>query len=320
MSYLYANYKEILTSQTLVSLEDVDPKLMTLQVKIEGSQFHASLTGDVARAIGEIQQIIYRIAAEYLHQSKNINSLSGEEKEVFTVIIEVKPGCSELSVNFTEIISTIFQSMVGKMLEYQINLFLGGLAAYLAGRIGSDIYKTIKENETAQKKLDVEVAKEEIASKERISVVEMLAPVRNGYDGVPDKIAKSAKKADSVKVGDHIYTSEDIQKLNARAPRTSIEPEVTEGVFVVNGFSNQDDKAFKVELKDASTGEKINAFYEPNSVLASQQMTFNKFASELAGKKINCVLYTKNTKTTSTTILTDWELVDEMLDRRNQEE
>ena len=124
----------------------------------------------------------------------------------------------------------------------------------------------------------------------------------------------------SEKVSGHVFTSEDIQKINERSPRTSLEAKISEGIFIVNGVWNQDDKVFKVELKDVSTDEKINAVYEPNSVLASQKMTFNKFASELAGKKINGVLYTKTTKTTRTTILTDWELIDDVTDIESQAE
>lgn len=305
MPYLYANYEEILSAKTRVRLEDIDPQLMTLEVKINGSQFDGSLTGDIAKAIGEIQQIVYRIAAEFLHQSKNINSLTAEEKEAFTIVFSVRPGCTELNFNWLKQIKELIKEKVPKLKEYQVNMLIGLLGAYFVCSTVADVYM-------AKIQKEAEAMKGQIAADERMEIVKALAPMRDNFEHVPDKLAKSAKTADYIVVGDRLYSSEDIQKLNARAPRTSLEPEVTEGVFIVNGFSNQEDKAFKVELKDASTGEKINAFYEPNSVLASQQMTFNKFASELAGKKINGVLYTKTTKTTRTTILTDWELIDDV--------
>ena len=287
--------QELADADEAVNLDQIDPALMTLNIKIRGDHFDSSITGEVAKAIGELQASLYRAAAEILHGTPNINLLTASERSKLEFSVIVSPGCTDLKIDGKEFLKTILEKAIEKMEPKHIVIVL--VFAIVAFTLDDSVSKWIqawKENEVAKSFVD--------------HAQVLTKPLSDAMKSSADKLAKSAHSADSVKFGGREYSSEDINTLNQRSARQMAQFETYTGEFFVKGVSEVGTE-LKVDLMEVSTQE-VYTVIVPESSLFEQEMPKKptQFASLMeSGQIVSVTFLVKETKAKTDRLLVSLE-------------
>lgn len=280
-------------------IEDIDPELMTLTIKIHGDQFESSITGEVAKAIGSFQAALYRAAAEILHGEPNIKLLTAEEKELFEIVVQVKPGCSLLKIPGDKYLPPLLEKMVEKMESKHVALVACiAVAGFTACQVSDDVTDAWKSNASTQAM--VEQAKA------------LTAPINGAVQGGGVDLAKAAKNANALEIGDRKFERQEIERLNKRAAKQAAQVETYQAECVVKGI-REEGKKFKIDLLDKDSNEAFTVTVPPPG-LFDQEMP--RKPTELAPlmeshERVSVTVLIKETKAKTERLLVDWEVVPE---------
>lgn len=278
-----------------IGLADIAPDLMTLSIKIEGEGFDCSFTGDVAKALGDLQVSLYRAAAEILHGTRSAASLTAEEKDLFRVQIKVISGCTELKIDGRKLIEAIVKSVVEKMSGHEITMvFMTVIAAFTA----VSIYD--KHAEIEEKGL----ANDAMLKQAQALVV----PITHAIDVSAEAIAKASRGSDSVRVGEKRFTKEEIIALNSRSARQSPETDTVSLICRVLGV-HKEDGITKVDLIDLETSERFTAKMPPSGLFEDDDLPGK--TSQIAelidsSLPVTATLFVKESKSRTERLIVSW--------------
>ena len=217
VGYTIHTIDELLQAGEGFKLEDVSPDLMTLRIKIHGEQFDSSISGEVAKSLGALQAALYRAAAEVLHGTPSITSLSAEEKALFEIVIKVSPGCSDIQIPGLKYLCALLSKMTENMDSvHKCVVACFAICGFTGLAVAPFITKAIENNQTVEGMVDMART--------------LTDPIRTAVEVAGEATAKSARNADSVKWGDHDYGREEIRKLNTRSPRQEAQADTFEAI------------------------------------------------------------------------------------------
>lgn len=230
---------------------EIGPDLAKLQIEVDGSRYHATVPGELARGIWELQEALYKAAAFALTGSEDIRKLSAAQRAQLELVFCVREGSTELFASLEGFFTALgdgFKTMndaTKKTVLIAVALIVCG---YLWGDTLLDGYYAqqgrVLEAQTQQATLNTE--------NERLKIIrDMIAdyPAVQRFDSAmasgARSIARGAQDASSIKIGPQKIDSGQIQYVNARAERVpSSSTTVTEtfSVFQADTHANESTK------------------------------------------------------------------------------
>lgn len=273
-----------------------------VKIRITGTDFKSSISGDVAKALWEFEKNLRRAVAQTVYGSNNINVLPKEERIKTSLNFTISPGSSVIDTCLKPMAVSLgkgFENMgdIGKVFVYAI---VGMTIAWL----GTEWFdKDIKMAEIQ--------AKAQSSSEENIlKAFKYAQPFQEAYRESSDVIAKSVPTASSVQVNSKHYSHADIEKLNERPPRSEPEFDTFTRVYQVDGIDRiSGENSFKVKLKDISTGQTTSAILSPDRGLFSD-LNLETNAADIGryiqeNTKVDVSILSKDTKSSSTLYILD---------------
>lgn len=237
--------------------EDLVPNdIKKLIIVIKGNQTDGSFDYQVALAIADLQQVIYRLVAHSIYgEDATAKILSEQELEQFKLSFTVAPGSTVIDTEILESIIKILESVFKDMSPIHILILATLLSCLFLGIIGvkeAFKYMTFKKDKAA------DVAKSQ-AETERLKVI--LAMVSRAGEEASTNFAKSMKGATDLKFGDREFSAEELSKLQKRKPRSPIVKEMVDGAYVVKAIDHQQATSLTVLLEEPIKKEVFKAIY-----------------------------------------------------------
>ena len=252
VGYTIHTIEELLLAGDNFKLEDVSPDLMTLRIKIHGDQFDGSITGAVAKSLAMLQTALYRAAAEALHNSSSITSLSAEEKAQFEIVIKVSPGCSDIQIPGVKYLFALLNAVTKKMdSKHKCIVACFAITGFTATVVTPFVTNLIEKGQVVEGM--VEMAQS------------LTAPIKTAVEVAGEATAKAARNADSVDWGGRHYDREAIRKLNNRSPRQDAQADTIEATCYVTGY-HRDETIVKVDLRVVDSGEVFSVKVPPRGL------------------------------------------------------
>lgn len=286
--YKLTTVEQVLAEKT-PGIEDIDPKLMTLTIKIKGDQFDGTITGEVARAIWGLQENLYRAAAEVLHGEPNIAKLTQEERQSLELTFSVEKGCSAYRADGRRLISRVLDKVVDKMPPEDTKyVFVAGMMAFVGSTLGTAYLA---------KNAMVEQAKA------------LIEPIERAITLSGDLVAKAARNAESVDYRDRAYPKDEIKKLNSRSLAQKAVSDNFESVCVVTGYQIQ--KGIGVVSLVDETGMVFQASIPPKGLFEDTPPDTAKDIAHFidSKQKVRVLIYVKESKAKTERVVTSWDPV-----------
>ncbi len=242
--------------QNVDKLEDLPEEIRNLTIVIEGDHLTGSIDYQIAQAIVQLQQAVYRIAARSLYgEGTTITKLSEEELDRFRLSFSIAPGCTKVSsgtaAKFLELLNSVFKDMTPK----QKIILCAVLALVFLGYVGlnaAEEYLKIKENNEHLLRMN----KEDTA---RIEMI--LSHVHSGGDDAATAFAKAAKGASSLSFGARQFSERSLAEIQKPTPRIRTEWRTDTESFVVRSLDCTKSDAIWTVLQNTQTGEMFKAVY-----------------------------------------------------------
>lgn len=291
-SRLYNLVQKILdVDGDLSQINDAD---LTMCVKIRGSSFDSSITGEVARSLWQLQENLYRVAALIIHGQPNIKKLSAEERKQLTLNFKIEAGCTELLANVKDASTEIakgFKTMESKDKKCVLIVFI---VCCLLGWTVWEVSDAFQAYNKTYADLEQTTA--------------MIEPINNAIQLSSASIAKSSKNADEVTFGPKTFSKADIEKLNSKTRSSaSMETEVT--TCRVTGVHALDNAILRVDLVNTDTHEAFSAVILPKGVfeeeLPSSSAEIGAFID--SRKTIEVTLVIRETRSKIERVIVDWK-------------
>ncbi len=240
--------------------EEKAESLLKFKVILEGTNFHGTITGDLAHALWKLQVAYYRFVAFSLYGDPSA-TLSAKEKEKFLLVFNGKNGSSEIFEDLSDSLLKIADRAFDKMEGWQILLAIIALAAAYGGAKFLSYLKDKKALQIDANKHseDVSVMKEMIKSHEEI----FLSAWDAGLEG-RKAILKNVSGLDRAQIGDKNYSKEDIDSLRKRATRISAKTETKVICVAVEDIDTRIKSHPIVTLHEKDTENRFKADFVQN--------------------------------------------------------
>jgi hypothetical protein len=214
--------------------EDVEVQfegeLGSIKIEIEGSNYHGTITGELAKGIWEFQLAMYRAGAFALHGVADIRKLTADQRNQLELVFEVREGSTDLLANLNETLKClkeVFDDMSGT----QKTIALITVALIIAGLLGFEHYSDnqndilLEQEKTAQMK----VVKDAAIDAAKIVFEKYEHATAQGVQA----IVKGASDAESIRAGKAKLDRNSIVELNRKADRTQSSAEIVDTSFRV---------------------------------------------------------------------------------------
>ena len=230
---------------------DLSGPLAALHIEVDGSRYHSTLPGELARGIWDLQESLYKAAAFALIGTDDIRRLSATQRQQLELVFTVKAGSTDLLASLETFFAALgegFKTMDGPNKAKVIIAIAVIVAGYLWGDSLLDGYYTHQ-----GRLLDAQTRQAESQHEnDRLKIVrDMVAehPAVARFDEAMDAgaraITRGAQDASSLRIGPQQIDSAQIQYVNQRAARVpSTSATVTEAfaVFQADTHSHESTK------------------------------------------------------------------------------
>lgn len=234
----------------------IPDKLQALTVHIQGDFESGSFDAQVAQALFQLQQIIYRLAAKTLYgPDATIAALTEDDLTVFKLHFIVSRGSTNIEAGFWKQICALVDTITKNMTPVQKLILSGLVAACFLGYLASDAVEDYIKGQN-----DIQMSQEET---KRLDV--LLKRVTNAGEESTGNFVKAAKGAASVSVGGREYSKQDIADAQKRAPKQYITWEAVKAMFNVVALDCSKQDIIIATLVNLETQEKIKAYYTAES-------------------------------------------------------
>lgn len=268
----------------------------SIHLKIEGPQFHSSLTPKVMDAFITLQKNIYRTYAKLHYNQASGKHLTSSEKLALELIVEVQPGSSELFSKLGEISQKLVEGAVNKM-EGKHYVILG-LATILA--ISSNTawngylaHQSEQKKSEAQLALSIEESHRLEIMREAARQVPYVAVAKADTEEVINKVLKGSVSARHISIGGYQLTGKQAQEL-VRPERTSSQEVRLDGEYRILKVDSSKSDFFKVELA-SDAGRKFWAILQDATVTKERNKELLQEA-EWSKKPINLIINGKEVR------------------------
>lgn len=254
--------------------------LPKLELKLEGEEFHSSITPTVMKAFIELQSGLNRAYAVAKYGEANANRLTQEEKKELEFVVRVEKGSSLFSLDFTSGFTKLLEQGMTQMNGTQMTVALISMAAMW---FGSSAFKNYldyrKEQRTAAAKeaQDIELIQQlKFVSEQETERARILAQV-----AAKEPLVKSVKelsdeaKAEAVKrfaQAEKIYlgndtelTGEQAEELAKNTRKKTIEARM-DGIYRILAVDSSLPDEFKVTIQAQGSGIKFTAVVQEDSI------------------------------------------------------
>ena len=282
-------------------LQEIDPKIFTCRIHIEGEGYDGHIPGFLLSALSELQTSAMRTYS-FLQSGKE--DLRGLHKDDLWTSIEVKNGSLDIYILFALLGIGLGKAMFENLTPKQRIAVLIGVGFLICGYFGLNTYQT-RSNEKietkriestekielekikAQKEIELEkLNKESQNENEREKTIreafetiqKIVSQNKKGEDAlsVANKNAKSgiecvirgARGATRIDVWDTVYGPDKIRKIQTPESQP-VNRYSKEGLFQIVQINTENNESWKVSLRNIDTKEKITATVNPENLFLS---------------------------------------------------
>lgn len=223
-------------------------ELAAVRIEVEGARYHSTVPGELARAIWDLQEALYKAAAFALTGSDDIRRLTAAQRQQLELVFTVSEGCSALLASLEGFFATLGEGFKAMDDRYKAKVLVA-IAIIVAGYLWGD---SLLEGYFAQqgRLLDAQIQQTtQAAENERLKIVHTMIqqhPAVARFDDAMDTgaraIARGAQDASSLRIGPQQIDSAQIQYINqraARVPSTSITVVESFAVFQADTHSHE---------------------------------------------------------------------------------
>lgn len=216
-------------------------ELVKFDLVIEGPGFCATVPGELARGIWELQESLYKAAAFALTGSEDIRRLSAVQRQNLELIFEVKEGSTELLASLDKFFTALgdgFKSMS----ESNRKKTLICIAIIIAGTFLS--YRGIDgylENQEKDAQRDHEIKLMQIV-RDAALAGQAIDKFDKAVEDGAKSVIRGAPTATGIKFNSATFDQDQIQAVNQRAARVrSIAESVEDEFRIYSGDSHSSD-------------------------------------------------------------------------------
>lgn len=235
---------------------EIPERLSNLTVHIKGNQIDGSFDAQMANAIYQLQQNIYRLVAKTLYgNDATVASLNEDELEKFKLTFLVSAGSTNIETSLWEKVVELVDKVTIDMTPNQKLTLAVIIAAAIIGVNGVNEYFAYKKEELSSSET-VQLSQEETKRIETIvnRATEVGSESANAF-------VKAAKGAKSLSFGEREYNEKDIRDAQKRAPRTSLQWSEISGNHVVTSLDCTKQGTFSFVAVDVHSRQQIKAYY-----------------------------------------------------------
>lgn len=261
-----------------------------ISLKIDGPNFHSSITPRLMDAFLTLQKNIYRTYAKLQYNQASGRLLTMHDKTALELVVEVHPGSSEYLARFQEIGQKLVEGAINKM-EAKHFVILG-VAAILCWTSDS-MWKAnlAARSEQIQGETKIALLREETRRMEIMQEVTMQAPyvavAKAETDEIINKVLKSAVTARTISLGGQQLTGKQVQEL-IKPERTPSREVRLDGEYRILKVDSSNPDFFKVELS-GDNGRKFWAILQDATVTKEKNKELLQEA-EWSKKPINLMI------------------------------
>jgi hypothetical protein len=248
-----------------------------IDIYIPGTKYDSAITPYMMKGWVELQRSVYRSYSFVTGGKGNAATLSDREKDDLELIVEVKSGSSDQTVDVQSIVEKFVTSMVGKMEPQHILIAAVVLILTWGGRSAFEVWLTSKKE---VKLAEIEVMKSKVAAEANLAALNTIAevagvarehaallaraaiqvPIVQGIEEQADvgreALIKHVSKDDAVVNG--VPISAAAGKSVTSATRTESAEITLDGLYKIRKVDTTMATGFRVHLADA-TGKELVA-------------------------------------------------------------
>ncbi|MBB1628942.1 hypothetical protein [Achromobacter sp. UMC71] len=223
--------------------------LRSVELRIEGPDFHRTVPGAFARGLWGFQEEIYRAVAAALYKTDDLRKLSKEDLENFNLVFHVNEGSSEFEAGISGFLTKLGEGLSNMDDTYKLVAILGIAVVLALGYAATKIGAAHYDAKVKRLEIDGQIRVEELRSQGETARLGQVAEiVDNVVSKLPEVAAfkhataegtKQAVKASpnviAASLGVVSFDQDAVKEIKARSARESTERDVVRDWFLVTG-------------------------------------------------------------------------------------
>lgn len=237
-------------------------------IKIEAPNFKGTITGDLAKAIAELQSNLQRVWAFGVYGSQNL-TIAPEIKEEIVLTFKVNEGSTELSESISKILQSASKIQgIRQMKPWQ--WFLLGISSIIL----FTAYHGYALKLDQEGKLEIQEQLLESARLAHESDKELLKLAFEKQQENKIALAKNVPQAENIQFGSQNLTKQNLDELRRPALRQRSQTINIEGKFVIYQICNLGNNNLRISVKSQDGSQEMSVKVEED--LFSEPDTYNK--------------------------------------------
>lgn len=228
MSVAISNLREALEFVT-VSGGDADVtfsnELLCLRVVIGGERYKGTVPAELARAIWEFQEALYKSAAFVLHGDNDARKLTAEQKLKLELVFSVKEGSTDMESTINGLVDVVKGALSDMDPKLRAKVLVAIVVIVAGGALGWKMLDQNAEVKKAEIAAQLEVGKE-VEQTKRLTLFKEFASQNLAVSKFEEAatvggraIVRSVQDADAVAIGATKFDKDEVKEVNRRAAR-----------------------------------------------------------------------------------------------------
>lgn len=232
-----------------------------IDIKLEGSAFHSSMTTKSMEGFIELQNCIYRSYALAIYNKPSSRSLTNEEKDKLAFTVNVSEGSSGLMAALEESLKAFAIKIADKMDPQHIIITVLGAGLLWGGTV---CFKSYLEHLRKSKEIDMQAILGEQENRRMetmanaINKAPVLLAIKENTDHTYNELLKSFSDADTVSVAGHTLDKETVNDL-LKSSRSQAQEIQCNGIYKITKVDSSNFESFKVVVFNIDTGQSFPA-------------------------------------------------------------
>lgn len=278
-------------------------ELKKIEFRIKGDRFDGTVTGEVIKSLGQLQDTIYRVGAYVAGGSPKSSRLTQEQREQLNLTFKFSKGSlvSEMSTKpFFDFLSRAIEKMESKKVYY---LAIIALCGFIGAPVATSYIDYLKQRDQNQKEIIINQL-----------YLQRLADSNEKIHNAILELVKSTKDAEYMKYGALEFDAADIKQLNERAPKQKSKKYQLVLRGKIAGYIKQPNGVTIVFAPNGDT-DGISAFISNDSTLFGDSVPSS--CQEIgrltdSGTMVELTLAATETKNATKYTIIDFSLVDDL--------
>lgn len=244
------------------------PEFAQLKIVVEGERYQSSVPTELARALWQYQEALYKAVAFALYGVEDIRRLTAQQRQDFELNFKVEEGSSLLLApleKFLDKLSDELKNMDSadkRKLLIAVGLILSGcwgmskLSEFLQNRDNQQAAVAIASVNASQQESREATLRAVISALEGNSKV---AAFQRAAEEGGQAVVKGADDARRINVPGKTYTRDEIEDMTQRAPREDATSNAVTQAYKVVGLNAKSPEILRLTLLDPATAEELQA-------------------------------------------------------------